>query len=231
MPCAEFADLLSAHYDGELPSDREAAVAAHVASCPDCLAEINLLRKLSELTTQLDEPSPPREVWRSIEKQLETEIADIGKTISWRSRIVSRKKTLVLTVLLMLGMSLVAYFVVQTHEHQHIAINLGPFMDVFERAPKDAQEHLVATYSGRRVGFDEAVNKLKYRPVAADGLPHGYELSEANLLQMPCCKCLEVCYRRKHGGLSAYLNTNEINSSGSEIVTCHRQYVVEFQLA
>ena len=199
MPCAEFADLLSAYHDGELSPDREAAVAAHIASCPDCLAEMNLFRKLSKLTTQLDEHSPPREVWRSIEERLNSEVSDNGKQTSGRLRLVSRKTTLALTLLLMIGLSFVVYAVFPTHKHA--AINLGPFMDVFERSPKDAQEHLVATYSGRRVGFEEAVNKLKYRPVAADGLPSEYELAEANLLEMPCCKCLEACYRRKHGGM------------------------------
>lgn len=199
MSCAEFAHLLCAYHDGELSPDSEAAVAAHIAICPECRAEVNLFRKLSALASQLEERSPPHEVWRKIEERLHSEASPTErKTLNPLHRL-SRKTTLAMTVLLMLGLSFVVYAVLPAHKHA--AINLGPFLDEFERSPKDAQELLITTYAGRRVGLDEAVKELKYRPITADGLPPDYELSEANLLQMPCCKCLEACYRRKGGGV------------------------------
>lgn len=199
MSCAEFAHLLCAYHDGELSSDDQAAVAAHIATCPECRAELNLFRKLSALASQLEEHSPPNEVWRNIEERLHSEPPSIERPTVAPSRRLSRKTMVAMSALLVLGLSIVLYSILPPHKHA--AINLGPFLDEFERSPKDAQELLVATYAGRRVGMDEAVKELKYRPVAANGLPPDYELSEANMLQMPCCKCLEACYRRKDGGM------------------------------
>lgn len=199
MSCAEFAHLLCAYHDGELSPDSEAAMAAHIAICPECRAEVNLFRKLSALASQLEEHTPTKEVWRNIEERLHSEASPSEQKTLDPLRRLSRKTTVGMIVVLMLGLSFVAYAVFPAHKHA--AINLGPFLDVFERSPQDAQELLITTYAGRRVGFDEAVKELMYRPITADGLPTDYELSEANLLQMPCCKCLEACYRRKGGGM------------------------------
>ena len=201
MSCPEFSEFLSAYHDGELPADRNAAVSAHVAHCPGCAAQLKLFRNLSFLATKLDEHVPPREVWRNIETQLDTTVSDRAKSVSGRSRSVSRRAMLAMAFLLTLGMSSVIYFALQKHEKHSIAVNLGPFIDLFEQSPKDAQEHLLASYTGQRVSLAEAVKELKYRPVAANEMPPDYELSEANLLKMPCCRCLEVCWHRKHGGM------------------------------
>ena len=201
MPCPEFSGLLSAYHDGELPADREAAVAAHIEKCPECAAELKMFRKLSHLTTKLDDHVPPREVWQNIETRLDTKFTDGPNPISVRSRRMSRLTILAMGFLLALGMSSVIYFVLHTHDKHHVAVNLGPFMDLFERSPKAAQEYLLASYTGQRVDLTDAVKQLKYRPVAADGLPSDYEISESSMLQMPCCKCLEVCFQRKRGGM------------------------------
>ena len=145
MPCPEFSALLSAYHDGELPADREAAVAAHVAQCPRCAAELKTFRMLSHLATKLDEPVAPREVWQNIETRLDTTFADHSGANSRRTRSVSRRTMIVMSVLLTLGFFSAVYFVLHTHDKHHIAVNLGPFIDLFERSPEDAQEHLVAT--------------------------------------------------------------------------------------
>ena len=201
MRCPEFSGLLSAYHDGELPADRDAAVAAHVAQCPECAAELKMFHQLSDLTTKLDDLVPPREVWQKIETRLDTKISDGPKSISGRSRRLSRRTMLAMGCLLTVGMSSVTCFVLHTHDKHHAAVNLGPFIDLFDRSPKDAQEHLLASYTGQRVSLAEAVKELKYRPAAANEMPPDYELSEANLLQMPCCRCLEVCWLRKQGGM------------------------------
>jgi len=45
MSCAEFAADLSAWIDRELPAARAAAVAAHVAACAACRAQVETLRR------------------------------------------------------------------------------------------------------------------------------------------------------------------------------------------
>ena len=54
---------------------------------------------------------------------------------------------------------------------------------------------------GVPVEVQDAIRELKYRLVVADGLPIEYEPHAAYLLNMPCCRCLEACYRRKDGGM------------------------------
>jgi hypothetical protein len=199
MECPEFSGLLSAYHDGELPADREAAVAAHVRQCPRCAAELKMFRALSQMATELDEYPPPREVWQSIETRLDTKHSDGVKPVAQQARRRSRRKMLAMTLLATFGVTSVIYVVLNTH-HKH-EVDLGPFIDLFEQSPKDAQMHLVARYSGQRVTLAQAVKELKYQPAAAKDIPPDYELSEANLLQMPCCRCLEVCWQRKRDGM------------------------------
>ena len=80
-------------------------------------------------------------------------------------------------------------------------MNFGHFLDTFEQAPDEAQRDLVKNYSGQPIEIPDATRELKYRPVVADGLPADYEPAQAYLLKMPCCRCLEVCYHRKDGGM------------------------------
>lgn len=200
MRCPEFSGLLSAYHDGELPTDREAAVANHIAHCPGCAAELTSLRKLSQMAAKLDEPLPTRGVWRSIETRLDTDFDEISRQSNNRPR-KSRRTMLAALSLLVLAVLSGAYFVLTTHDNHHVAVNLGPFIDLFEQAPNDAQNYLLASYNGRRVTLEEAVKELKYKPVATYEMPSEYDLSDASLLKMPCCVCLEVCWVRKQGGM------------------------------
>ena len=73
MQCHEVVPLLSAYYDDELSPDRAAAVGSHVESCPRCAAELDSFYKMSVLTSQLYQPSPPPQVWQRIATQLDAE--------------------------------------------------------------------------------------------------------------------------------------------------------------
>lgn len=49
MDCCEVRRQLSAHYDGELPSESEETVAEHLDQCDRCLPELESFRRLSDL--------------------------------------------------------------------------------------------------------------------------------------------------------------------------------------
>ena len=200
MQCPEAVELLSAYYDGELPSEKAAAVADHVTVCANCSAELQTLHKLSDLTTNLDQPSPPRHVWPRIAAQLNASQSPVTPTAIPAQR-ASRKTLFAVAALLLVGLSWIAFTQWHAHEHQHLAENFGHFLDTFEQAPDAAQQELVKSYSGVPIEISDATRELKYRPVVADGLPAEYEPAQAYLLKMPCCRCLQVCYHRKNGGM------------------------------
>jgi anti-sigma factor (TIGR02949 family) len=59
MVCAAAPDQLSAWVDGELdPSERQ-QVQAHLAQCPECAREVDVLRRLSALLGQIQAATPP----------------------------------------------------------------------------------------------------------------------------------------------------------------------------
>lgn len=196
MQCHEVVELLSAYYDGELPPDKAGAVAEHVAVCADCAAELKSLHKLSGLAMKLDQPSPPRHVWPRIEAQLRTSQPPVAP-----SRRAYRKALLAMVALMFVALFWVTYTQWHAHNHHHLAVNFGHFLDTFEQAPDEAQRDLVKSYSGQPIEIPDAIRELKYRPVVADGLPDDYEPAQAYLLKMPCCRCLEACYHRKEGGM------------------------------
>ena len=201
MQCREVVELLSAYYDGELTPDKAAAMTDHVAVCADCAAELETLHKLSDLTMKLDQPAPPRHVWPRIAAQLNTSQSPVIPTAMPAQRASRRRLVAVVAALLLVGLSWIAFTQWHAHEHQHRLVNFSHFLDTFEQAPDEAQRDLLKNYSGVPVEIPDAIHELKYRPVVADGLPADYEPTQAYLLKMPCCRCLEACYRRKDGGM------------------------------
>lgn len=208
MQCHEVIQLLSAYYDDELPPDRATVVKSHVESCRDCAAELESFRKMSDLTSQLYQPPPPPHVWHRIATQLD---ADVAQAIPKAriSRCTRRIALLALAASVAVGVPWLGHNLWHSHADHHLAMNFGQFLGIFEQSPEQAQDFLAQKYSGRRVTFADAVRELKYRPIVTDRLLLGYELTQANLLNMPCCRCLEVCYRRKNGGMVCIFEHDE----------------------
>jgi len=219
MRCEEARDLLSAYYDGELPPAKADAVAAHAAECLTCAQDLATFRKLSSLTEQLEHPPAPSGVWERLEEQLSagagtTEPMDkptaVGsgarKMGTRRLRLSWKMAALSASVLTMVAVAwaMIAGMLRDNHdEHRDLATHFGQFLDEFQNDPEGAEQALVTNYHGRTVTLDEAVQELRYRPVIAAGVPPEYSLVRAYLLEMPCCKCLQVILVRTKGGMLA----------------------------
>lgn len=203
MRCHAFKELMSRHIDGELPPDAAAAAAEHVSQCPDCAAEQQALGGLSLLAKRLDRPAPPARVWHRIEAALEAEGIEGSIPTPASAPYLFGGRRAFFSALAAGGAIAAAllffFFGLAFPGHHHAAVDLGPFLDAFERSPQEAQRQLISAYRGRRASLADAVNSLPYRPQAADGLPPEYQFSEAALLDMPCCYCLEACYLRRDG--------------------------------
>lgn len=196
MQCCDVVELLSAYYDGEVSHNTAEAIREHIDICDHCAEELKVLNELSALTAILEQPTPPRHVWPRIEAQLNK-----GQPTANSNKRPPHKAVLAMAALVLIGLSWVGYRHWHAHEHQDLAVNFGQFLDNFAEAPDDAQNVLVKNYSGIPIEISDAIRELKYRPVVAVGLPDDYELAQAYLLKMPCCRCLEACYRRKDGGM------------------------------
>ncbi len=57
--CREIREHISAYLEGAVPPDRERLVAEHLASCPECRAVLQDLKKTVELVKGLEEVEPP----------------------------------------------------------------------------------------------------------------------------------------------------------------------------
>lgn len=204
MRCLAFKELLSKYIDGELPPDEAAAAAEHVSQCPDCAAELQALGGLSQLAKRLDRPAPPARVWRGIEAALDADGLEgpMPSPAGAPHRFGGRPAYFsALAACVAIAAALLFFFGPGLPGHHHAAVDLGPFLDLFERSPQDAQKQLISAYHGRRTSLADAARALPYRPQAADGLPPEYQFSEAALLDMPCCFCLEACYLRRDGSV------------------------------
>ena len=70
MDCCDVRRKLSAHYDGEMPSERAKRVARHLNQCYGCWLEFESFRCLSDLIRLMVLDETPAEVWEGVERKL-----------------------------------------------------------------------------------------------------------------------------------------------------------------
>jgi len=64
--CEEFAPLLSAYFDGELPENESAEVRAHLCECAACRARLDELLALHDALGMLEEPEAPDDLTANV---------------------------------------------------------------------------------------------------------------------------------------------------------------------
>jgi len=199
--CSDVQTRLSAYHDSELLEDEAAQVAAHLAHCSSCAAELASFEQLSGLSRKLTDPPIPAHMWEDLQAQLRGGKEDT-QILGWiNSKGDSgRLLALAVTILIAVGIGVIAYrsrFTVGGHDH--LAGTFDSFLDEFENQPDDAQQVLLVNYDGRPTTLQEAVNVLGYEPVAAKRLPPGCSIDKVYLLKMPCCTCAQITCRNESG--------------------------------
>lgn len=201
MNCSDVQARLSAYHDSELPKEEAAQVAAHLAQCSSCAAELATFEQLSGLSRKLTDPPVPTYMW----EELEVKFREGGERVPILRRFMpigvpGVRLALAATLLIAVGVGVAAYQVwFPAHDHDHLAANFGAFLNEFDDRPDQAQQILLASYEGRPTTLQEAATELGYHPVAAKGLPPGCTLDKAYLLKMPCCTCTEIVCRTEDG--------------------------------
>jgi len=73
MGCATSAELLSAYLDDELPDPQRQEVAAHVATCPQCAGELELMQGAKRMVQSLrvETGDPTERIWAAVTARLD----------------------------------------------------------------------------------------------------------------------------------------------------------------
>lgn len=98
----QWTDRLSDYIDGELDNEQRAALEAHLATCGDCRATLEDLRRVVGRAKSLADRAPRTDLWRGIAEQIRREqIPDV------RDRLVRRRFSLTVGQLLAASLALV----------------------------------------------------------------------------------------------------------------------------
>lgn len=70
MKCSDIQDRLSAHYDGELSSAEQCAVASHLGECRECASQVAGFERCSQAMRQLPRQAVPAGLWQQLSAKL-----------------------------------------------------------------------------------------------------------------------------------------------------------------
>lgn len=214
MNCKTAQRLMSAHHDSELAGEAQPALTRHLNECPDCSRILYSFQQLSQLASRLPHPVPPAGLWGRIERELDRWLTGFpalrGRKLwprfltGWQSRPAMRVAIAAALVLVAtIGILVVTQIAPHDVEHRHLAADFDRYLSQFQDDPAGAQLLLLDNYDGRSVDIREATTLVRYEPAAGKHLPSGYSLQSANVLNMPCCTCVQVIWKREAGGYVA----------------------------
>jgi hypothetical protein len=208
MKCSEVRELISAHFDDELPPDVSTEVAKHLAYYLPCATELNGIRKLSELNKNLPTPAPPSGFWHSIREQLDEPIRITKSTWSFNRQTIAC--TVAALVLIAAGLFWFGPHLGRQHEHDaEFAAVFHRYLEEFHDSPLAAQDVFSAKYDGQMVKVNEATKLVGYRPAVADRMPRGYQIISTHVWKMPCCICVQCLCKREDGSTFAIFEHDE----------------------
>jgi len=190
---------MSALHDHELRPEVEAEVNEHLRDCAECSRLLSEFGELSNLAAGLRNVSMSAPGWATIEAAIEARSWNQSQLLRWAR---SRAATVAIAagVLVAATVGITAYYLRSDHDdHEHVAAHFGQFLDEFDRNPDEAEQVLLANYSGQSVSLDEAARQLKYQPAAPEDLPKGFTRGRVYLLKMPCCVCVQSLYKDATG--------------------------------
>lgn len=201
MDCSVAQELMSAYFDGELPSQEQEAVAKHLKNCSVCAAELAAFGNLSDMAADLSRLEPPPEVWEEVAGGLSAESEQVPvepKTVgTWRN--VSPRALAVAASILVVAASWFGYTHWSGHHHDAFTAEFGEYLDKFHQDPVEAQEYLLGTYDGKPTDPNDVIKLVGYRPAVADGVPPGYSVGPTYVMKMPCCTCVQCLCQREDG--------------------------------
>jgi hypothetical protein len=155
-------------------------------------------------------------MWMQIAEKLdESTVQQVTKQPAWA---IPKYFAIAATVLVAVGLVWFAFGSRSEHgEHDMFAAEFGQYLQEFRADPDAAQQFLLTKYDGRAVTAEQAMQRVGYRPVVANGVPAGYSLDSIYVMSMPCCAsmqrctCVQTVCRRGDGSVIAIFEHGEVN--------------------
>lgn len=156
MNCENIENLLGAYVDGELDSQAQVRVEAHVAKCWSC-REVH--ETLQSLAAGLAEPTGvdvPENLWAAIEKRLDVEHVPAGPVhATWRGRIPFRAAAL---IALTMGVGALVFIWSErsVSKAQASPVNFGIILDTLPLDAEKAFRKFLVLYGAEEIRPSEA---------------------------------------------------------------------------
>ncbi len=208
--CTSIRGKLSAFYDGELdPRDRR-EVELHVESCPECRSMLKDFQRLSKLASEMRVDEPPEHIWTHLEKSLAARGLSPEGTRSpavvperqsrmavFRFRRLPPQVLAAAAAVLVVAAFLVGYSLLSPDDHTLIRREITWLAENLNS--DSVVSYLPQKYAGQTIDPNRFEQQYGYRPVAFRGLPQGYTVEQAHVMEMPCCRCIQTVCRKPDG--------------------------------
>ena len=205
MNCTEVMELLSDYYDGELEPTRRTSIEDHLAACIDCARRLEGFKQLSHFVHKQPSGSPAPD-WMQLDAALNSvkespESDPVKPTNEWAIRSPYVWWIGMAASILLVFAGAWTFFPKQsgTSEQHQFTAEFGRYLDEFQRDPDSAQEMLLQLYDHERIAAGEVSVRLGYSPATSEGLPDGYTSVSTQVLDMPCCTCVQTICERSDG--------------------------------
>lgn len=184
MDCHSAKESLGAYMDGELPGEIRATIEAHLARCPVCALDLDVMNSVAELLAEPSAIQVPSQLWDSIERRLDRPVQGEPQT---KGRIpMVRRFVLAASILSAIGLGTWAIF------------SLGGDATVARASTVDFSALLDALPNDAVAAFEKFMNQYNAKPVLASEakdaapqldfeiptvLPGGFHLEKAYTLR------------------------------------------------
>lgn len=153
MNCHSVRESLGAYVDGELPVAVCPTVEAHLAGCPACALELELMRSVTASLAESTTIQVPARLWSEIERRLECPVQ--GEATRGNRFLFVRRYVLAASLLIAVGLSAWAF------------LSLGGDASVASASTVDFSMLLDSLPTDAVAAFEKFLNQYSARPVSA----------------------------------------------------------------
>lgn len=153
MNCPSARESLGAYLDGELPVEARATIDAHLAGCPACASELEIMRSVTASLAESTAIRVPTQLWSEIERRLNRPVQREPTPRNQFLRV--RRYALAASVLIAVGIGAWAFLSLGGDASVARASTVD-FSILLDSLPKDAV-----------VAFEKFLNQYDARPVLA----------------------------------------------------------------
>jgi hypothetical protein len=186
---------------------------AHLASCADCRAHSEQIRKNMHLMRQLPLRDPADELWDAIARELSlsrwpepARAAVHGRRLGFGKRWILRPAAVVAAlVMIATALLLASRYGLLPGSHKG-ELNLAGYLDLVGTvaSAEPALREFPAAPGFTKVSWPEARTAINFPAIAPESLPGGYRLTAVRLYTRGDLRALQFKYRSEQSGLCVF---------------------------